>query len=91
MLAGHQANNAGEAANVASATAMSSSTSSSSAEDGAKRIGYLIREEERPDIENFIAQFPEVVAHYIPVGIIGEGIHDEVCEMAAPLISLIGS
>lgn len=75
MLAGPQTSNAGEAANVASTKAMPSSTSSSSAEDSAKRIGYLIREEERPDIENFIAQFPEVVTHYIPVSIIGEGIH----------------
>lgn len=74
MLAGHQPNNAGGAASVAVAAATSGTASSSSAEENAKRIGYLIREEERPDIENFVAQFPEVATHYIPVGIIGEGI-----------------
>lgn len=72
MLAGHQQTNAKVAGAIAAA-GTSSSASLSSVEENAKRIGYLIRDEERPDMENFIAQFPEVAVHYIPVGIIGEG------------------
>ncbi len=43
--------------------------------DGADKsqIGYLIRPEDREEIENFIAQFPALVSEYIPVAIIGEG------------------
>lgn len=37
------------------------------------QIGYLIRPEDRDEIENFIAQFPALVSEYIPVAIIGEG------------------
>lgn len=38
-----------------------------------KKIGFLIREEDRADIENFIANYPKIVEDYIPVAIIGEG------------------
>jgi len=38
-----------------------------------KSIGFLIKDEDRPDIENFITNFPRVVEEYIPVAIIGEG------------------
>ena len=38
-----------------------------------KSIGFLIKDEDRPDIENFITSFPRVVDEYIPVAIIGEG------------------
>lgn len=38
-----------------------------------KKIGYLIREEDRADIEAFINQNPLVVLDFIPVAIIGEG------------------
>lgn len=36
-------------------------------------IGYLIRPEDREEIESFISQFPALVSEYIPVCIIGEG------------------
>lgn len=38
-----------------------------------KRVGYLIREEDRPEIELFLAKFPRLSLEYIPVAIIGEG------------------
>lgn len=40
-----------------------------------KKIGYLIREEDRADIENFIVNYPSIIKDYIPVAIIGEGIY----------------
>lgn len=38
-----------------------------------KKIGYLIRPEERNDIESFLAHYPAIASDYIPVAVIGEG------------------
>jgi hypothetical protein len=38
-----------------------------------QKIGYLIKNEDRPDIEAFLESTPALIADYIPVGIIGEG------------------
>lgn len=38
-----------------------------------KKIGYLIREEDRADIDTFIENYPQLISDYIPVAIIGEG------------------
>lgn len=38
-----------------------------------KKIGYLIRPEDRSDIENFLNQYPAIASEYIPVAVIGEG------------------
>lgn len=43
------------------------------AEDNTK-IGYLVKDEDRPDIEAFLECTPGLVHDYIPVAIIGEGI-----------------
>lgn len=38
-----------------------------------KKVGYLIRDEDRPDIEAFLERCPLLCKEYIPVAIIGEG------------------
>jgi hypothetical protein len=38
-----------------------------------RKIGYLLKDEDRPEIEAFLAQNPALVTDYIPVAIIGEG------------------
>lgn len=38
-----------------------------------KKIGYLIRNEDRADIELFLENFPALATEYIPVAVIGEG------------------
>ena len=42
-------------------------------ETDSQKIGYLIKNEDRPDIEAFLESTPALIADYIPVGIIGEG------------------
>lgn len=71
---------AGEQVPIISATAgfseasiLLQTESKPSKELDTKRIGFLVREEERSDIEAFLENHPQCSEEYIPVAIIGEG------------------
>ncbi len=43
------------------------------AEFDPQKVGYLVKDEDRPELEAFIRDSPVSVSDYIPVAIIGEG------------------